>query len=491
MEGGDPSVVAAIAARPPRAADPWTLAEFYQLPEPPAEPARLPGWLAQVRRAGYCAHPVRLAGRVDQGDIATGEVRQVFATDAEPGGVLLKACGNRRASVCPACAETYRRDAWQLIAAGLRGGKGTPETIGEHPRLFVTFTAPSFGAVHTQRRNRRGELLPCRPRDLDKRCAHGRKVGCWKRHGDGERCLGEPVCPGCFDYQAQVLWNALAPELWRRTTEYVKRSLAHLSGISRRGLDRVVRVSFCKVAEYQARGAVHFHAVIRLDAASLEDDSGTPAPPPPWFTAELLAEAVKLAAARVAVPVPELVEDQAVTLVVRWGRQLDVRPIAQAGPGELSAEAVAGYVAKYATKSTESLGAALNRRITDAVELDALPVRPHVAKLVRTAWELGGNPCLKALRLRRWAHQLGFGGHWSTKRRRYSTTFTALRRARIAHTLARRHGTTQPLDLWGRAASEEASVVLSAWEYRGRGYRIPQGARLAVASAVRARARTA
>jgi hypothetical protein len=193
----------------------------------------------------------------------------------------------------------------------------------------------------------------------------------------------------------------------------------------------------------------------------------------------------------VAVPVPELVEDQAVTLTVRWGAQLDIRPIAQVGPGELSAEAVAAYVAKYATKSTESLGAALNRRITDAVELDALPVRPHVRMLVRTAWELGGNPRLNRLGLRRWAHQLGFGGHWSSKSRRYSTTFTALRRARIAHALARRQGSTVPLDLWARAASEEATVVLSSWEYRGRGYRIPQGARLAVASAARARARTA
>jgi hypothetical protein len=51
----------------------------------------------------------------------------------------------------------------------------------------------------------------------------------------------------------------------------------------------------------------------------------------------------------VAVPVPELVEDQAVTLVVRWGAQPDIRPIAQAGPGELSAEAGAAYVARYAT----------------------------------------------------------------------------------------------------------------------------------------------
>jgi hypothetical protein len=145
--------------------------------------------------------------------------------------------------------------------------------------LFVTFTAPSFGAVHTQRHSRRGELLPCRPRDLAKRCAHGRKVGCWKRHGNGERCLGEPICADCLDYQGQVIWNALAPELWRRTTEYVKRALAQLAGISRRGLDRVVRISFCKVAEYQARfvgayGGLRIGELAGLRRSRIDLDAG-------------------------------------------------------------------------------------------------------------------------------------------------------------------------------------------------------------------------
>ena len=31
------------------------------------------------------------------------------------------------------------------------GGKGVPETVNGHPRLFVTFTAPSFGKVHSAR----------------------------------------------------------------------------------------------------------------------------------------------------------------------------------------------------------------------------------------------------------------------------------------------------------------------------------------------------
>ena len=108
----------------------------------------------------------------------------------------LKACGNRRASVCPACAETYRRDAWRLIAAGLRGGKGMPETVREHPRLFVTFTAPSFGAVHSKRVHPgNGTCSPAHPRNPKARCEHGRKAACWFRHPETElRTVGRPLC---------------------------------------------------------------------------------------------------------------------------------------------------------------------------------------------------------------------------------------------------------------------------------------------------------
>ena len=106
---------------------------------------------AQLRSCGGCRQPVRLHGKVDAVDERTGECRPVYSTDAEPDATLLKCCGNRREAVCPSCAETYRGDAYQLVAAGLRGGKGVPETVSEHPLLFVTLTAPSFGSVHTRR----------------------------------------------------------------------------------------------------------------------------------------------------------------------------------------------------------------------------------------------------------------------------------------------------------------------------------------------------
>jgi replication initiator protein RepSA len=141
-------------------------------------------------------------------------------------------------------------------------------------------------------------------------------------------------------------------------------------------------------------------------------------------------------------PCPSL-DDGGSGRCARWGEQLDVRNISrEKQAGELSAEQVAGYIAKYATKATESFGSGLDQRLTATDDLDHLDQLPaHVAKLVKAAWELGGRPELDRLRLRAWAHMLGFGGHWSTKSRRYSTTFTAQRRARVAFAKRRRAAT--------------------------------------------------
>jgi hypothetical protein len=443
-------------------------------------------WMEQVAQTGYCTHPVRLRGRVEHADPQTGEVRAIYSTDREPDATLLKACGNRRASVCPSCSATYQADSFQVLAAGLRGGKGVPESVTGHPRLFVTFTAPSFGPVHS--RKAQGRLVfPCHPYRQGHRCPHGRRAGCWQRHDEDDPRLGEPLCARCYQAGAQVLWNALAGRLWSRTTIYVYRALAQLAGMRERELRRVVRISFAKVAEYQKRGAIHFHAIIRLDAAT---DCGCPAcvaPPPTGFTAELLEAAVRKAAEAVTVPCPVVDEDQGVILVARWGEQLDVRHITEAGDErELSAEQVAGYVAKYATKSTEALGVTLDHRVGE-VELEGLDLPAHVAELVRACMELGARPSLAKLRLRKWAHMLGFGGHFSSKSRRYSTTLGALRRARAAYAIRRRRGHTVPLDAWGRPEDDQAVIVFASWAYFGSGYQTTGEAWLAASAAARAR----
>ena len=160
-------------------------------------------WERQLARTGYCVKPVRLVGRTEQVDNKTGEIRTVHSSDSELGGVLLVPCGDRRESHCPSCAARYRGDAFQIVSTGLVGGKGVPETVADHPALFVTFTAPGFGAVHAHRGRRRASL-PCRPRRSGK-CPHKIPLSCWQRHDPQDPDIGRPLCPECFDYEGQVL----------------------------------------------------------------------------------------------------------------------------------------------------------------------------------------------------------------------------------------------------------------------------------------------
>ena len=85
-----------------------------------------------VRHLGGCLQPVLLRGRADYIDGRTGELIHRYTTVHEPGGVLPIACKTRRASRCPPCAEVYRVDTYQLIRAGLIGGKGIPATVADH-----------------------------------------------------------------------------------------------------------------------------------------------------------------------------------------------------------------------------------------------------------------------------------------------------------------------------------------------------------------------
>src|SRR3954469_8935590 len=239
-----------------------------------ADPDEWERFERQLRSNGYCRRPVRLKGRVDSLDVTTGEVVASYSTDREPDGTLLKSCGNRREAVCPSCARTYRGDAFQLVASGMRGGRGVPASVAGHPTVFLTLTAPSFGAVHSLRVVD-GKARRCRPRRKGEVCSHGVSLACGEIHDEADPRVGEPLCTECFDYEHAVLWNALAPELWRRTSNQMPRELARLTG--RKQCELRVRGSYVKVAEYQRRGSLHFHLVLRLDGV---DPDGEVVPPP-------------------------------------------------------------------------------------------------------------------------------------------------------------------------------------------------------------------
>ena len=436
-------------------------------------------WERQLATTGTCSHPIRLTGRIDAIDRTTGEVAPVYDTDTEPGGVLHVACGNRRESVCPACSAIYKRDARQLVRAGMSGGKGIPETITAHPCVFATLTAPSFGPVHS-RRMRGKTVLPCRPRrDAHaRRCPHGHDISCATRHVEDDPRLGQPLCFGCYDYEAAVLFNAYAGDLWRRFTTYLPRQLARLAGVTQKELRSVLRIRYVKVAEYQARGIVHFHAVIRLDAPGQDYQ-----PPPARYTVVMLCDAIDQAASTATVTTGS-------GLRLGFGAQTDARAIRHSsdlpGTGQaLSGQAVANYIAKYATKTLTVPGVP-DTRIRTAFDLQGLRCSHHYREMITAAWRLGARDATGEPRFRQWAHMLGYGGHFLTKSRRYSVTFGALRQARTIHRRAQRHPGGER-DPWGRPLDETVVLILSTWTYAGTGYTLTPGAELATSSAARAR----
>ncbi len=218
----------------------------------------------QLRAVRGCRRPVRLSGRtIGLGHDGT-HPHLTFDTRSLPDGVLLKACGTRRETLCPPCASLYRGDAFALVAAGLRGGKEVPESVADHPAVLLTLTAPSFGPVHRHRPDG-----TCH--SAGTQCPHGQALVCGRRHDESDELLGQAICPDCYDYEGAVLFNAGVSELWRRTTIYALRALGSLLGMSAREAARKLRLSHVKVVEFQRRGSVHLHALVRAD---VRDDAG-------------------------------------------------------------------------------------------------------------------------------------------------------------------------------------------------------------------------
>ncbi|MFE9872192.1 replication initiator [Micromonospora sp. NPDC005686] len=525
------------------------------------------GWLEHVRAAAGCTRPIRLSGSLHTVDTTTGRVLDSRHTDAMPDAAIYTACGNRRATVCPACAQTYQRDAFQLLRAGLVGGKGVPESVASHPAVFATFTAPSFGTVHARKvkrhtcRNRRRcdcRAEPCHARRDTGLCPHDRPAVCWARHEQGDAVLGHPLCLDCYDHDHQVVWNIFSGELWHRTKQAAERWLAKLA--QRRGIPRVeiptasgktrkvppVRLSPGKVAELQARGAVHFHAIARLDGVDPTDPQAI-VPPPAGFTVDDLVDALRHAARQIAFHTPPH-PDRPEGWPIAWGEQVDLEPIATDGSGEVTDGMVAGYLAKYATKSTEATGHTSTRLTADSIGDYADPDGDHTARLIDACWRIGrpvhtpaplsqrpreprprpgfvdrwecpdcgthtryaACPACTAARqaaldteptkpatanpyarLRRWAHMLGYGGHFLTKARRYSVTFRLLRDTRIAY---RRH---EHQDHEHTAASgppvdhvdEDTTLIVGTLTFAGVGWHTTGDALLANTAAAMARER--
>jgi hypothetical protein len=180
-------------------------------------------------------------------------------------------------------------------------------------------------------------------------------------------------------------------------------------------------------------------------------------------------------------------------LVLRLGEQVDAQPLirrADLDNGELKAEQVAAYVAKYATKAAEDLGLGERRKVPDLYHARRRDLPAHVLRLLEVADQLGGLEAFAGIR--RWLHMLGFRGHFATKSRRYSTTMGALRAERRQF---RRRQARRELDQMHDPArsddpdGEDTTLVIARWEFAGVGYFTSGDAALAASAAALARER--
>lgn len=459
------------------------------------------GWLSHLGGAAAgCSHPIRLAGSLTTVETSTGRITSEAHTSAMPDAVLYVPCGNRRASVCASCAETYRADTYQLVTAGLLGGKGVPPTVAEHPCVFLTCTAPSFGPVHTARTDAKGRALPCHPRRTPDTCVHGIEDVCWDRHDEHGGEVGRPLCLDCYDHDHQAVWNHSAGELWRRTMVAATRALRRLEQPGAK-----LRLSYTKVAEYQTRGAVHFHALVRLDGRDPDDPTAILTPNlgiRAGHVALLLREAVHGTVFRT-----DAHPERPKGWRIEWGEQCDPRPVRLTvrdvdDAGEITHGAVAGYLAKYATKATEMAGH-VSTRLDDTTAAAYADPATHVGRQIEACWRLGTRPHREDApppdaeewrqgwgRLRRWAHMLGFGGHFSTRSRRYSTTMTALRAARRDWARAHAASSGPEVDERGDQADHDSTeVVVASLAFAGIGWHTTADALMANTAAANARAR--
>ena len=342
--------------------------------------------------------------------------------------------------------------------------------------MFVTLTAPGFGPVHT---HRTGPLRPdASPADP---AAH---PGCARtastcpagaRHRDDRRLSRATAVPGLLRPRRP---GRLEPAR-RRTvaahhhrhhpTHHPQRPAAR----RRPGPDPDLLRQGRRDATPRRRALPRRHPPRRPRPRP----SGRVLPAPTGLDIHDLADAVSHAAT-----ITRFTTDPHPTKPggwsIAWGARLDVRPITSGVDGDITDGKVAGYLAKYATKATETTGHTSARITPDTIDIYADPAGSHPERLIDACWTLGDRPDWHGLR--RWAHMLGFGGHFLTKSRRYSITFRLLRDERAIWQRTHTHAD---------ADDPSTTILVGYLTYVGAGWHTTGDALLADTAAATARER--
>lgn len=217
-------------------------------------------------------------------------------------GVQHVRCGTRRKAQCEGCAQIAYRDYKRLL---LEGCKELAE-IGDCVFFLMTLTAPSFGKVH---------FVPKKPGQT-RRCTCGVYHDAVKDAG----LRGVPVEMDSYRYEDVIEWNYHLGKLWNATNVRLSKLLP--------GMDYV------KVAEWQMRGSLHLHVILRISRKE-------------WLAQVASAQAYGRSFEEV---IADAVADIAVENRWRWGdKAIDVRQI-KTGEDQTKAAHYLAKALQYVTK---------------------------------------------------------------------------------------------------------------------------------------------
>lgn len=142
-------------------------------------------------------------------------------------------CGSRRKAKCESCSYLAQGDYRRLLKAGY---EELEASVDEYAFYMLTLTAPSFGAVHRVPKKGRSDV----------RCRCG-KHHCAEKD---QHLKGVAVFMDEYRFDEVVEWNHNVGKLWNATNTKLKKLLPSMD--------------FAKVFEWQTRGALHVHAILRI-----------------------------------------------------------------------------------------------------------------------------------------------------------------------------------------------------------------------------------
>jgi hypothetical protein len=336
---------------------------------------------SRVVGASFCEHPIRLWGYGH--NLETGERK---------GEAKFVRCKTRRRSKCLACSELYERDAYTVAASGWRE---------QTPFAWITLTAPGrevFGCQHHTWAGRDGSRR-CTPRRKCPGC--GTEVAACRRfHKSGDPLIGVPVCE-CFDYEEAAAFNASVPALWTETLNALNAAFPQpaerhkVRSGEHRGevVMRPPRLAFIKVAEWQRRGLIHIHALVR----GIDD-------------ADKLAEVVSAVSAN----------------GHSWGENSRVEVISPTN--EEKARTKFSYLVKYSTKTVADHQVERSPLLLAHLERIRAAASPDCS--CSDEQRADGEHWTVCRRARARSEGLGFGGHVLTKSQTWGESFLSIRLAR-------------------------------------------------------------